>query len=68
LHTVCVPYGQAEVHARADEPGTAFWRLTDGRGSPDDKTAAGRMDFVLQVRPRKAAMHLCHLLTSAPAA
>lgn len=41
---------QAEVHARADGPGTAFWRLTDGRGSPDDKTAAGRVDFVVQVR------------------
>jgi hypothetical protein len=40
------------VHARADEPGIAFWRLTDGRGSPDDKTAAGRVDFVLQVLHR----------------
>jgi len=47
----CAPLApQAEVQARADEPGTAFWRLTEGRGSGDDKSAAGRLDFMLQVR------------------
>jgi DDHD domain len=52
---------QAEVHARADEPRTAFWRLTDGRVSPEDKTAAGRVDFVLQVRSQE---HLTWFLSS----
>ena len=40
---------QVEAGVRADESGTAFWRLTEGRGSEDGKSAAGRIDFVLQV-------------------
>lgn len=45
---------QAEVQARARAPGTAVWRLSEGRGSGDPKGAAGRLDFVLQARPRCA--------------
>lgn len=42
---------QAEVQARARAPGTAVWRLSEGRGSGDPKGAVGRLDFVLQARP-----------------
>ena len=43
------------VQTASRETVSAVWRLTDGPGDaasyPPSRTAAGRLDFVLQVRP-----------------
>lgn len=51
------------MHARARAPGTAFWRLTEGRGVGDPRASAGRLDFVLQVWHCSSGLTALHSAT-----